>query len=288
MQQLADEAHMKERTARENKAKLIKRNLIKVAERFHPKNGARIADLYRVNIDLLKQMQRKPKDYGPTLVEELTFDTPPENPSSDPPADSAAPLADSAAPPADPAPTPPADSAPLLPPSSLPSSSSVVAPAPQAPGAEAGEGTEEEEKSEKHTTNPPSAEAVTAGEQVADAWVQARAKHGHRTTGPARTKLAAAAARLIAQGEDVDTLTGAAVDMAGTAKWRDLEMHLEHYEPPRLPGQRPAAPAGKCKRHTWADADDCAPCRAAQRGPSEASGIAAASFLDRMRAAAAR
>ena len=120
MQQLADEAHMKERTARDNKQRLIKRGLLAAAERYHPKNGARIADLYRVNVDLLKQMQRKPRDYGPTMIEELTFATPEENSRSDPPAESAGGAAESA-------PTPPAESAPLFLPSSSPSSLSGAA-----------------------------------------------------------------------------------------------------------------------------------------------------------------
>ncbi|RIH58190.1 helix-turn-helix domain-containing protein [Streptomyces sp. SHP22-7] len=91
MQQLADEAHMKERTARENKQRLIKRGLLASKDRYSPKNGARLADLYRVNIDLLKQMQRQPRDYGPTMIEELTFATPEENSRSTPPAESAPP-----------------------------------------------------------------------------------------------------------------------------------------------------------------------------------------------------
>ncbi|MEU3330214.1 helix-turn-helix domain-containing protein, partial [Streptomyces albus] len=78
MRQLADEAHMKERTARENKQRLIKRGLLAAAERRHPKTGARIADLYRVNLKLLASMKRERTDYGPTVIEELTFAEPEE------------------------------------------------------------------------------------------------------------------------------------------------------------------------------------------------------------------
>jgi hypothetical protein len=88
MQQLADESHMKITAAKSNKQRLIGRGLLKSAERFHPKNGARIADLYRVNVDMLRGIQRERVDYGPTLVEELTFDAVQEKPSSDPRSDS--------------------------------------------------------------------------------------------------------------------------------------------------------------------------------------------------------
>ncbi|RIH58435.1 helix-turn-helix domain-containing protein [Streptomyces sp. SHP22-7] len=125
MQQLADEAHMKERTARENKQRLIKRGLLASKDRYSPKNGARLADLYRVNIDLLKQMQRQPRDYGPTMIEELTFATPEENSRSTPPAESAPPRRNPP-PPGGIRPYTPAESAPLLLPSSSPSSLSGV------------------------------------------------------------------------------------------------------------------------------------------------------------------
>ena len=89
MRQIRDEAHLGESAAKSNKKRLIGRGLLASAERYHPKNGARIADLYRVNIDALKQMQRKNVDYGPTVVEELTFGAPQENPSSAPRSESA-------------------------------------------------------------------------------------------------------------------------------------------------------------------------------------------------------
>ncbi|MFF2123552.1 hypothetical protein ACFVXH_40110 [Kitasatospora sp. NPDC058184] len=84
MRQLADEAHMKETAAKSNKQKLIKRGLLAAKQRYSPKNGAQIADLYRVNLPLLASMKRARTDYGPSLVEELTFADPHETPSSDP------------------------------------------------------------------------------------------------------------------------------------------------------------------------------------------------------------
>ena len=68
MQQLADEAHMPLSTAREKKARLIKRGLLARGERFSPKNNAQLADLIRVNLDLLASMKRPRTEYGPTLV----------------------------------------------------------------------------------------------------------------------------------------------------------------------------------------------------------------------------
>ncbi|MEU2340145.1 hypothetical protein ABZ608_42595 [Streptomyces sp. NPDC013172] len=119
MQQLADEAHMSLRSARDQKARLEKRRLLKSVARFNPKNGAQIANLFRVNLDLLASMKRKRTDYGQTLIEELTFDeAPEEKPRSNPPAKSAPPRAN---PPADLV-GPSADLAPLLLPSSSPSS----------------------------------------------------------------------------------------------------------------------------------------------------------------------
>ncbi|MGW2543093.1 hypothetical protein ACWC5I_20005 [Kitasatospora sp. NPDC001574] len=142
MRQLADEAHMKMTAARDNKQRLIKRGLLAAKERYSPKNGAQIADLYRVNLTLLASMARAPRDYGPSLVEELSFADPHETPSSDPPSDSVGgsePAAadppsdsvgapsDSVGAPSDSVGTPPSDSEPLLLPSSVPSSLSTRA-----------------------------------------------------------------------------------------------------------------------------------------------------------------
>ncbi|MEV7471688.1 hypothetical protein AB0O20_35120, partial [Streptomyces kronopolitis] len=88
MQQLADEAHMKMTAAKANKQRLIQRGLLAAGERYSPKNGARIADLYRVNLTLLASMKRARTDYGPTLIENLSFITPQETPRSAPPSDS--------------------------------------------------------------------------------------------------------------------------------------------------------------------------------------------------------
>ncbi|MFG2794242.1 hypothetical protein [Streptomyces sp. NPDC048419] len=79
MRQLADESHMKMTAAKSNKQKLVQRGLLTSSERFSPRNGARIADLYRVHLDLLAGMKRERSDYGPTLVEEVTFNIPQEN-----------------------------------------------------------------------------------------------------------------------------------------------------------------------------------------------------------------
>lgn len=84
MRQLADEAHMKETAAKSNKQKLIKRGLLAAGDRYSPKNNARLADLYRVNLPLLASMRRARTDYGPTMIEELTFAEPVEKPSSAP------------------------------------------------------------------------------------------------------------------------------------------------------------------------------------------------------------
>ncbi|MEV0475542.1 hypothetical protein [Streptomyces prunicolor] len=207
MQQLADESHMKERTARDNKQRLIKRGLLAAAERYHPKNGARIADMYRVNLDMLKQIQRNPRDYGPTVVEELTFATAEETRRSDPPADSAAPLADSAAPPADSAPTPPADSAPLLLPSSSPSPLSGVPPVPLASGTDE---REMDASRDKTTSTPPAAAAVpgprtTDEQKTADSvamLTELPAELGKETV----ARLAPLAAAAFADGWTVETL----------------------------------------------------------------------------------
>ncbi|MER6695484.1 hypothetical protein, partial [Streptomyces minutiscleroticus] len=79
---------MKMTAAKSNKQRLIGRGLLASAERYSPKNGARIADLYRVNLDLLASMKRTRTDYGPAVVEELSFSSPQQNSSSDPPSDS--------------------------------------------------------------------------------------------------------------------------------------------------------------------------------------------------------
>ncbi|GFN01443.1 hypothetical protein Sfulv_62530 [Streptomyces fulvorobeus] len=96
MRQLADEAHMTLRAAQDNRARLEARGLLKSKERLNPKNRAQMANLFRINLDKLAAMKRSKTDYGPTLIEELTFDasdTPSEeNSSSDPHAESAPPM----------------------------------------------------------------------------------------------------------------------------------------------------------------------------------------------------
>ncbi|PZT74509.1 hypothetical protein DNK56_10805 [Streptomyces sp. AC1-42W] len=243
MQQLADESHMKERTARDNKQRLIKRGLLAAAERYHPKNGARIADLYRVNVDLLKQMQRKPKDYGPTVVEELTFTTPEESSRSNPPADSARGAADSAGGAADPASTPPADSAPLLPSSPEPSSLSDGPDASPEPTA-----TAERETSAARQDIPgqPAASPEVTGTAApvpGDFIAQALAASWHQAHGvrPGRSQLrdiAADAAAAQQDGAAPDWLLSAVVPFMVSRRYLDLGRALTHRD---CPSARPAA-----------------------------------------------
>jgi hypothetical protein len=172
MQQLADEAHMKPTAAKANKQRLIKRGLLAAKERYSPKNGARISDLYRVNLKMLAEMKRQRVDYGPSLVEELSFATSQEMPSSDPPSDSDPhPPSDSGPSPSDSGPSPSdsdgdagADSDPLLLPSSSPSSlSGDDAGQQESQGPVAGE----REAAEPKNDNP--IPAQVQGEQIDDA-----------------------------------------------------------------------------------------------------------------------
>ncbi|SEB29479.1 hypothetical protein SAMN04490357_0007 [Streptomyces misionensis] len=239
MQQIADEAHMSLRSARDQRAKLEKRRLLKAGERFSPKNGAQLANLFRVNLDLLASMKRARTDYGPSLVEELTFnEAPEENPSSDPPAKSAAPPspppADLAPPPADLAP-PPADlagaggakSAPLLLPSSSPSSpagvptATVVTPAPEPQGGE----------------REAAAPEVSGADVVVDAYVRAL---GRPLVNGSRERLRSQAVQLLAAGYPLAWLAARAAEMPANG-WLDLVKHAEASRVP-LPGQ--AGPAG--------------------------------------------
>lgn len=219
MQQLADESHMKERTARDNKQRLIKRGLLAAAERYHPKNGARIADLYRVNVDLLKQSQRKPRDYGPTVIEELTFAMPGESRRSDPPAESAGGAAESAGGAAESAPTPPAESAPLLLPSSVPSSLSGVAASQGAAGLPA-----PREERDAATQHDKATAADVEGEHreqhdVAAAVVAAYCAAYHRAAGTVpdeqrEFRVYKVAAGRLAGGAPVEQLVAQAIEQA--------------------------------------------------------------------------
>ncbi|WP_246094892.1 helix-turn-helix domain-containing protein [Streptomyces roseicoloratus] len=95
-------------------------------------------------------------------------------------------------------------------------------------------------------------EAASPGDEpaaaVAAAWAARRTELGRPVPVMAPAKIAAAAARLLAQGLDTGLLTAAAADMAAHDGWLDLARHLEHYTPPALPAQRAKAPAwcGTC------------------------------------------
>ncbi|MFG2716584.1 hypothetical protein ACGFX2_39635 [Streptomyces goshikiensis] len=227
MQQLADEAHMKERTARENKQRLIKLSLLAAAVRYHPKTGARIADLYRVNIDLLRRMQRKRTDYGPTVLEELTFATPEETAGQPPRRNPPPPPAESAAPPAESAGGVPADSAPLLLPSSSPSSLSGLG----SPSGDAGPAGEREAAAPEDT--PSAAEAPTSVEAVVDAYAAAL---GRPLSASRRVRLWKQADELLRAGYPVEWVAARAAEMPEHG-WTDLALHCERSRTP-LPGQQ--------------------------------------------------
>lgn len=300
MQQLADESHMKERTARDNKQRLIKRGLLAAAERYHPKNGARIADLYRVNVDLLKQMQRKPKDYGPTVIEELTFAMPAESRRSDPPAESAGGAAESAGGAAESAPTPPAESAPLLLPSSIPSSllgaaaphSAADLPAPRGERDAATQHDKttaadvaEVEVNEHQEQREQLDEAALVAEAFAAAWHRA---HGVQLTRPYVKAMRTQAAEQLFAGYPVEHLV-ALVEQMAPKKWRNLSEHAAHNPPPvQGAGNGTAAPADSCPKHSAFKAGDCPPCiKAAREERTETAGpapIEGAGLLARLRA----
>nr|WP_173295554.1 helix-turn-helix domain-containing protein [Streptomyces sp. F2] len=233
MQQLADEAHMKERTARENKQRLIKRGLLATKERYSPKNGARIADLYRVNIDLLKQMQRTPRDYGPTMIEELTFATPEENSRSTPPAESA--------------PTPPADSAPLLLPSSSPSSlSGVDGQQQESRGSVAGEREAAEPKDDNPTDSPAGVGDTSDVDKVMDAYIGAYMTTAGLPPRPDDVRsVHAGAVALLSVGRSVDSLRCLAAEL-GTKGWTDLVKHAQHNPEQARPAAQSKPWCGEC------------------------------------------
>ncbi|MFF0626741.1 hypothetical protein [Streptomyces sp. NPDC004296] len=84
--------------------------------------------------------------------------------------------------------------------------------------------------------------------QVAAAWAARRQELGRPVAVMAPAKIAATAARLLAQNLDAGLLSAAAVDMAAHDGWLDLARHLEHYTPPALPAQRTNIPdwCGQC------------------------------------------
>ncbi|MER5509324.1 hypothetical protein ABT052_28905 [Streptomyces sp. NPDC002766] len=272
MQQIADEAHMALRTAQAKRAELEKRNLLKAAPRYSPKNGAQIANLFRINLDLLQSMKRARKDYGPSLVEELTFDAPDENRRSDPHAESAPPPADlagdggagSAPPPAESAP-PPADlagdggagSAPLLLPSTSPSSLSLTAQRGEGPSSVPSDGERENEASPANSNNPSGAELpqqrekpaeYAAGERIVAAYTAAL---GRPVLNGTKAKLERQAVELLAQGLPEAWLCDRVREMAARG-WSNLAQHAERSTAPialERPGHcRPGLPewCGQC------------------------------------------
>ncbi|MEJ1202875.1 MULTISPECIES: hypothetical protein [unclassified Streptomyces] len=273
MQQIADEAHMSLRSARDQRRRLEERKLVKAAPRFSPKNNAQVANLFRLNLDLLRSLERPRKDYGPSLIEELTFEeVSEENPSSDPPAKSAAPPAgppaDLAPPPADLAP-PPADlagagaakSAALLPPSSSPSSLSPgagVADNADASGGTASNGERESEASpegqnpsgaELPQQREPSQQSAAAGGRVVAAYA---AVLGRPVLSGTRAKLERQAVELLAQGLPETWLCDRARELAERG-WSDLVQHAERSTAPlssvaQASGRRSGLPewCGEC------------------------------------------
>ncbi|MGC9479718.1 hypothetical protein ACP4I1_37110 [Streptomyces sp. WG4] len=229
MQQIADEAHMSLRSARDQRRRLEERQLVKAAPRYSPKNKAQLANIFRINLDLLKSMERKRTDYGPTLVEELTFEEgPEENPSSDPPAKSAA----------------------LLPPSPPPSSlSPVTADADDACGGPSGEG-EREAAAPEGAVPEPRTEQPTAGERPADRvarrWAAERRARGVFTSPDRVTALAKEADVLLTKGQPVERLEREVSVMAEHPTWVSLVRHMESVRPATaaagVPGTRPRGP----------------------------------------------
>ncbi|WP_326701869.1 hypothetical protein OG909_32725 (plasmid) [Streptomyces sp. NBC_01754] len=251
MKQLADEAHMTLRAAQDNRARLEARGLLKSKERLNPKNRAQMANLFRINLDKLAAMKRSKTDYGPTLIEELTFDaanTPPEeNPSSDPHADSAPPPADSAPPHAESAGDGGAESAPLLLPSSSPSSLSGRG----RPTGDAPESGEDER------------EAAAPGPVGADVVVAAYAEaFGRPLVNGSRQRLRGQAVQLLAAGYPVEWLAARAAEMPANG-WRDLVQHAESSRVP-VPGQagpgRGAGGTERCPDHPARYRKGCLDC----------------------------
>ncbi|WP_405675479.1 hypothetical protein OG848_47670 (plasmid) [Streptomyces canus] len=242
MQQLADESHMKMTAAKSNKQRLIQRGLLASSERYSPKNGARIADLYRVNLDLLATMKRARTDYGPTLIEELTFNVPKKTPRSAPRSDSdPSPRSDSAPPPSDS--DPPrsdsdgdagSDSDPLLLPSPSPSSLSLVAADADDRMDVSPDGEREiEAPLEEHNPHPSEAELplqregsrknAAGGGRIVAAYAEAL---GRPVLNGTKAKLDRQAVELLAQGLPEAWLCDRAREMAARG-WSDLVRHAE-------------------------------------------------------------
>ncbi|MEU0705391.1 hypothetical protein ABZ513_31895 [Streptomyces bacillaris] len=269
MKQLADEAHMTLRAAQDNRARLEARGLLKSKERLNPKNRAQMANLFRINLDGLAALKRSKTDYGPTLIEELTFDaadtSPEEKPSSDPHADSAPPPADSAPPHAESAGDGGAESAPLLLPSSSPSSLSGPA-RPASDGSESGDN--EREAAAPEGTPEPAAGGVpgpredtegssgdgaaggvsAAAESVVSAYVDAHvAAVGVQPRPYAVQRVRTDATALLAAGRDAVVLERLAAEMPSHG-WTDLVQHLAKNQPRGGSGRGGGGPE-RCADH---------------------------------------
>lgn len=136
---------------------------------------------------------------------------------------------------------------------------SLPSPAPGAPtapavAAEAVTGGGEETSASPENDTAPSAAAEGADThddvRVAEAWIESRQKHGYGVPARGRVAMVRDAAKLLADGIDVNLLIAAAADMGSRANWYSLPRHLERFVPPAtaVPSQRPALPewCGKC------------------------------------------
>lgn len=234
MQQLADEAHLKMTAAKANKQRLIKRGLLAAKERYSPKNGARISDLYRVNLKLLAEMKRQRVDYGPSIVEELSFAASQETPSSDPPSDSDSPPgSDYDPPPSDYDPPPSdsdgdagSDSDPLLLPSSSPSSlSGVDGEQQESQGSVAGEREAAEPKTNNSTDSPAGVGASNDVAKVMDAYLAAYMSALKMPPSPNETRsVHDGVVVLLEAGRSVGNLCALVADLPAKG-WTDLVQH---------------------------------------------------------------
>jgi hypothetical protein len=276
MQQLADEAHMKMTAAKSNKQRLIKRGLLASRERYSPKNGARISDLYRVNLKLLAEMKRQRVDYGPSLVEELSFGASEETTSSDPRSDSDPTPGRNPTPPRR-NPTPPpaksdgdagSESDPLLLPSSSPSSLS---------GAEA-------DSESSPSTEPDAGERESATPKEHPDARQVLAAYEQALGGPA---LNGTRAQLLKDASDLLAVRPLpwVIDRAKELP-RFGKSLARHAEMSRVPFARAEKKPveGMCVRHPGFREDDCSPCRKAemeraQREPSDLAPVDGAALL---------
>lgn len=72
-QRLADVTGLSRATVTRANASLRKRGLIKTVRRVNPKTGEPISNLTRINVDLLRSMQRRDVEEYTDLIEEITF-----------------------------------------------------------------------------------------------------------------------------------------------------------------------------------------------------------------------